>query len=158
MTLGAIIWSFTLHDQSLSHYDPSQNTIILHTSMLKSKEDPNQYPSTSPVDLIDEKFVEDRLLHEMIHQAIYQFYSQNGEHNSEKWAEEVNRIAPLLGFKTDLTVKPGKCRILGKASWIPWSEYMDSSQLAGFPHSLRDKDFYGKESWDLGLKARFWDV
>lgn len=143
---GGIFWGLTPHGSSLGFYEPWRNAITLHTSLVKPKGD-----AWGQAVLLGEKFAEDVLLHEMIHQSIHQLTDYRGKesHNCAPWCKEVNRLIPMLGLETDLKAEVVKLRRVknsdGKGSTVTRKEkpgVLPRRMLARFPHSLRQKGYY----------------
>jgi hypothetical protein len=104
-------------------------------------------------------YTSDVLLDEMMHQAIWRWLGESGEsegtsgHNNLHWCNEINRIAPLLGFphvkakvvkqrrispeeKAALEARAGKKCKTGLV-WQAEAEYLERDSLARFPYCLR---------------------
>jgi len=100
-----IVWGLTLHGGCVAWAstvsDKSRPPIItLHPSLLggSEKEDPWHIPPN----FLGAALAFDTILHECIHIHItHNLGGQDGptSHNCRRWIRQVNRIAPLLGFK-----------------------------------------------------------
>ena len=149
LKVGPIQWGLTEHGHSLGHYTPSVNKITLHTSLLKPYSNAWNYDG-----LLGERMAEDVILHEMLHQSIYQTIgttrNEKGQcHNYQPWCDEINRLNPMLGL-------PGKATIIkqrrikeegvkgnGKVTWMPSGDgTLTLKQLSTWPHSLRSNGYY----------------
>lgn len=152
-----IIWGLLPHGHALGYFDPNFIRIILHPSLINPK-------GANPWQLgaqLGESFASDVLLHEMIHQAIFQENGESGaedgtsSHNNPLWVDEVNRIAPLLGLPANAAVvkqkrvqvdtridKKGAVKPVTKPRWIPEDGMMTLAELGSWPHTARGEHHY----------------
>ena len=150
---GAIIWGLTPHGHYLGAYSTIDNQITLHTSLVEPKSDSPWNMGS----LLGEKFAEDVILHEMIHQYLRQIkkYSGKESHNCEEWCEEIVRIAKLMGM--EIKAKRIKQKRIGgkrgegegKVTWFVEDGHLNRKEISSFPHSIRPNGFYEKETSDL---------
>jgi hypothetical protein len=139
--VGAIVWEETPQDRSLGYYDRIGNVIVLHKTLMRPV-----YPTTDlkwGLRSLNTRMVSDVLLHEMIHQRIHQTGGWMGEnsHNNERFVDEVNRIAHLLGLK--ITAKVIRSKSL-RDKEIPFmeSECLSLKELYHFPYLSRSRNYY----------------
>lgn len=151
-----ILWGLTPHAHSLAFTRIGDDIplIMLHPSLLGGTE------KTSPWGMkpkwLGPAFALDALIHESIHLSVYNRYggySGSTSHNSIEWINEVNRIAPILGFET-FTAGENKLQRVpiegeygpsGKPKTKPKrvsqttlsGEAVPFELVASFPHSLR---------------------
>lgn len=98
-----ISWSLTPHGACLGYtWTAGPPVIVLHPSLLGGTE--KQNPWGVPPAWLGPSFAFDVLLHEAVHVAVAHClggWRGKGEtsHNNDAWIEEVNRLAPLLGFQ-----------------------------------------------------------
>lgn len=100
-----IIWGLTAHGSCVAWAstarDKSRPPIItLHPSLLRGTEKEN--PWGIPPERLGQSLAFDTLLHECIHVHIeYNLGGSTGStsHNCPRWVRQINRLAPLLGFK-----------------------------------------------------------
>jgi hypothetical protein len=146
LKVGPIEWGLTKHGHALGYYSQQTNKITLHPSLLK----PNS-TAWECGGLLGEKMAEDVILHEMLHQHLYQQFGpvKNMGHNSPFWCDEVNRLNPLLGIDGKATVtkqrrvKEQGAKGNGKVKWMPSGDgVLTRKQLSSYPHSLRPTGFY----------------
>jgi hypothetical protein len=143
LEVGAIIWGLTPHGRTLGFYSPIDNQITLHSSLVEPK-------SESPWDmgsLLGEKFAEDVLLHEMIHQYLRQYKKYTGKesHNCDEWCEEIVRIAKMMG--EEIKAKPIKPqRVDGEVKRFVEDGHLSRMDIKNFPHSIRPNGYYEKET------------
>jgi len=151
---GSIIWGLTPHGHYLGAYSPMDNQITLHTSLVEPKSDSPWNMGS----LLGEKFAEDVLLHEMIHQYLRQIKNYTGKesHNCEEWCEGIVRISKLMGIEIKAKPvrqkrirQPGQKTGAGKVQWVVEEGHMNRKEIASFPHSIRPTGFYEKETSDL---------
>jgi hypothetical protein len=91
---GCVAWASTARDKS------RPPIITLHPSLLRGREREN--PWEIPPDWLGASLAFDTLLHECIHVHIdYNLGGHDGRssHDCKRWVRQVNRLAPLLGFK-----------------------------------------------------------
>ncbi len=141
---GAIIWGSTLHDKSLGYFHLVENLIYLHKNLMRPV-----YPTNDlkwGIHHLKKKVASDVLLHEMIHQRIRQTGRWVGEtsHNNERFVEEVNRIAKLLGMNIKARFIKQKT-IKGKAIWYEETGCLTFKELSEFPYSSRTYNYYYKQ-------------
>lgn len=138
---GEIVWKSTPDDRSLGYFSASENLICLHTCLMRPR-----YPTSSlkwKFRNFNRRKAGDVLLHEMIHQRIHQTGGWAGEtsHNNQRFVEEVNRIAKLLGMDIRAQViEPGTDT--DKRSRPDDPECLTLNQLIHFPYSVRDAQYY----------------
>ncbi len=160
---GGIFWGLTAHGQSLSSYESWRNAITLHKALVEPASN-----AWGRGKLLGKKFAADVLLHEMIHQALFQQGKVCPQsHNCEAWCDEINRLIPLMGIETSLIARPvkqrrikvesvgvdGKLTTKSKVTWEPRPGFMPRSMIANFPHSLRSHSYYEKSVVQLGKKS-----
>jgi len=138
---AGVIWSLTPHGHALGYCEMRRDgAITLHKSLIESDGNPWHMGAW-----LGAALAADVLLHEMIHQAIFQRLGHNGEgissHNNEHWVSEINRIAPLLGLPANAAVIRQK-RVDGKVTWYTPDGHMTRAQLATWPHSARPDGYY----------------
>ena len=138
---GPIIWGSSLQDKSLGYYSVTENLIYLHKNLMRPI-----YPSNDlkwGIINLNKKLASDVLLHEMIHQMIYQTGGWEGRdsHNNNRFVEEVNRIAKLLGLDVKAKVIK-KRKSQEKANWLPELRYLTVKDLFHFPYSSRPDEYY----------------
>lgn len=133
-TPGAIDWVSANHNGSLGCYASAENRIFLFKGLVRPR-----YPTSMAewcLENLNKRLASDVLLHEMIHQNIYQTGGWEGEtsHNNERFVGEVNRIAKLLNLKVtakviesnktdDKTARPAEpgCLTLAEICYFPYS-------------------------------------
>lgn len=151
------------HGKALGNFthknEAGYSLITLHKSLLDPQGDAWQI-----LPLLGQRFASDVLLHEMIHQAVYQQYGHDGSslekffgsssHNNPAWCDEVNRLAPMLGlsFKAQV-VKRQRVENpdTGKKTKLAWQVsdgYLERAELATFPHCVTAETYYMNESDD----------
>jgi hypothetical protein len=138
---GAIVWKETPQDRSLGYYDRSGNLVVLHKTLMRPV-----YPTPSfkwQLRRLNSRMVSDVLLHEMIHQRIHQTGGWMGEnsHNNERFVNEVNRIAHLLGLNIQAKVILSTT-IQDKNIPPAASEYLSLKELYHFPYLSRSRNYY----------------
>jgi len=138
---GEIIWGSTPNDRSLGYYSATENLICLHKSLMRPIYPTNDFKWRFRH--FNKRKAGDVLLHEMIHQRIHQTGGWVGEtsHNNERFVEEVNRIAKLLGMDIKARViepRTGQ----GKTSCPVEPECLTLGQLINFPYSSRSCNYY----------------
>ena len=135
---------------SSSHGNRSPN-IVIHPSVFGGTGKPN--PWGLEPEWLGKCFAFDILLHECIHASVHYRlggYAGTGtsSHNNPKWISEVNRIAPLLGFKKldagmsklQRVPVPGEFTKRGKPVTVPKRVSQGNvpfKAITGFPESLR---------------------
>lgn len=137
--VGPIIWGITPYGKSLGSYNPVKNIITLHTSLVQPSQD-----APWNIKKVGEQFARGVLLHEMMHQRIYQFFGTTGEkdsHNNQYWVDEVNRILQILGIKDIGAIKVTQKRVNGRPSrdWVIDAGYLSYKELGQFPHCITDR-------------------
>ncbi len=142
---GVIVWKKTPQDRSLGYYDRIENLIVLHKTLMRPV-----YPTTGlkwELRRINTRMASDVLLHEMIHQRIHQTGGWTGEnsHNNERFVNEVNRIATLLGL--NITARVIRSKSL-RDKKIPHteSEYLSFKELCHFPYLSRYRSYYYEQN------------
>jgi hypothetical protein len=132
--------------------------ISIHQSLLDPSGDAWQI-----LPLLGERFASDVLLHEMVHQAIYERYGHDGSeldkfsgassHNNPAWCAEIVRLASMIGLGSIKAQPVRRTRLdnaqtgkKGKPSWQPAPGYLDREQLSSFPHCLTNEAYYRNES------------
>lgn len=154
LEVGPIFWGLTPYGNCIGNHAGWRNTITLHQCLI-------EWSITWQGGLSGrERIASDVLLHEMIHQSVYQRLGHSGcpendgkrnacsSHNNEHWAAEVNRIAPLLGLPATAAqvrqkrVKPDGEPGKGKVTWYTPAGMMTRAELSSWPHSMRAKDYY----------------
>jgi hypothetical protein len=141
---GPIVWGLTAYGHYLGSYSlGGRNTITLHTSLIS--------PSTSApwkISYLGKRFASDVLLHEMMHQHLYQKkpngYADETDHNNEAWCSEVNRIGELLGLDMPKAKVVKQKRVKGKVVWYVEPGCMSRKDCASFPHPQRPRGYYEK--------------
>jgi len=144
-SVGPILWGLTPDNRSMGYYTRTENLIYLHTTLVRPK-----YPKlTLRLDIsnLNRKLASDVLLHEMIHQRIHQTGGWVGDtsHNNERFVEEVNRIAKLLGLNIVAKVIESKT-VEGKLRRYAEPGCLTYKELYEFPYSSRPDAFYHRES------------
>jgi hypothetical protein len=134
---GPIIWGLTPHGFALGLYSPGKNQITLHQSLTKETE-------SCPwgITCLGKEFARHVLLHEMMHQRIDMLYGKirNGEkgpsHNCQHWADEINRIAPLLGLHhvKAQVVKQRRVNKGENGKFTPDPGFITRREMGSFPH------------------------
>jgi hypothetical protein len=148
LEVGPIEWGLTEWGGCLGYFTPEVNKITLHKSLLDPCSRAWGYRG-----LLGERMTEDVMLHEMLHQKIFQELGycadKFGCHNFEPWCDEINRLNPLLGLEGKATVsrqrriKEPEKKGNGKVKWMPTGDgTMTLKQLATWPHSLRPEGYY----------------
>lgn len=100
VVLKTVQWGITPYGGSLGFYNPAFDTIMLHQSIIKS----SSAISNDPWGLghiIGKRLAYDVLLHEMIHQFLFQqgaYAPDDDAHNCQAWCDELNRIGRILGL------------------------------------------------------------
>jgi tagatose-1,6-bisphosphate aldolase non-catalytic subunit AgaZ/GatZ len=92
---------------------------------------------------LKKKVASDVLLHEMIHQRVSQTGGWVGgtSHNNERFVEEVNRIAKLLGM--DIKARVFKQKTMGgNLIWHEEPGCLTLKKLFDFPYSSRTYNYY----------------
>jgi hypothetical protein len=148
---GAIIWGSTPQDKSLGYYLVAKNLIYLHKTLMRPV-----YPTNElkwGIRHLNKRAASDVLLHEMIHQKIHQTGGWVGEtsHNNERFVEEANRIAKLLGMDIKARVIKQKT-IGGKLIWYVEPGCLTLKELSDFPYSSRTYNYYYGRHWRLHKK------
>lgn len=149
LKVGPIEWGLTEHGRSLGRYTAVVNKITLHTSLLKPHSSAWNYTG-----LLGERMAEDVILHEMLHQSIFQKLRTTRDekgrcHNYQPWCDEINRLNPLLGLPGIATIskqrriKEKGIKGNGKAKWMPSGDgTLTLKELSSWPHSLRPEGYY----------------
>jgi hypothetical protein len=138
---GPIIWGSTPKGKSLGYYHVSENLIYLHKNLMRPV-----YPTTAfnwGIRHLNKRVASDVLLHEMIHQRVNQTGGWVGEtsHNNERFVEEVNRIAGVLGMDIKARViKQTTTR--NKPTWNIEPGCLTLKELSDFPYSSRTYNYY----------------
>lgn len=95
----------TPHGRTLGYYTPAYNTITIHWSLIGASGRNKAFPFRGkqyPFGLKPSKdLASDVLLHEMIHQYLFQtgqYKANDNGHMCDAWVNELNRIAPLIGL------------------------------------------------------------
>ncbi len=141
---GAIIWGSTLHVKSLGYYHVTENLIYLNKNLLRPV-----YPTNDlkwGIRHLNKRVASDVLLHEMIHQRVRQTGGWVGgtSHNNERFVEEVNRIAKLLGMNIKARIIKQKT-IQDKLIWYVEPGCLTLKELSDFPYSSRNYNYYYKK-------------
>jgi hypothetical protein len=143
LTVGAITFGLIPHGHAWGLYHPVFNKITLHHSLIEPK---SENPWDKDRRIFNFKFAKDVLLHEMIHQHLYQHhgseYKKQDSHNGELWCNEVNRLSAELGLncKPAAPVKPR--RIDGKVTRKELDGHLTRKQIATWPHSVKPNSAY----------------
>lgn len=98
LSLKGVQWGITPYSNSLGFYNPRLDSITLHQSLLEASSNGTGNPWGLGRKM-GKSLSSDVLLHEMIHQWLYQqnYYKSNDDmHNSKPWCDELNRISQLL--------------------------------------------------------------
>ncbi len=138
---GPIIWGSTPQGKSLGYYHVSENLIYLHKNLMRPI-----YPTPSfdwGIRHLNKRVASDVLLHEMIHQRVNQTGGWVGEtsHNNERFVEEVNRIAGVLGMDIKARViKRTTTRNKPTCNIEPGC--LTLKELSDFPYSSRTYSYY----------------
>jgi hypothetical protein len=138
---GEIIWGATFEGGSLGYYAVAENLIYLHKTLLRPR-----YPTNDlnwGIRHLNKKVASDVLLHEMIHQKIHQTGGWEGEtsHNNERFVEEVNRIAGILGLGVKAKVVKRNV-VMDKTTWRAEPGCLSLNELSNFPYSSRPYNYY----------------
>lgn len=151
------------HALGLYHGDDGYPRITIHQSLLDPKQAGKKGDTWLMVNLLGKRFASDVLLHEMVHQAIYERYGHNGielekfsgvsSHNNPAWCDEIMRLAPMLGLGTIQAQPIKRTRAdnaatgkKGKPTWQPLPGYLDRDTIARFPHTLTNEAYYRNET------------
>lgn len=138
-------WGLTKYAHRLGFADGLNRKIVLHTSLINPRS-----KAWGQRGLLGERFAADVLLHEMIHQYIFQTERSVGEpHNCQMWCDELNRLIPLLGFTGKATVskqrrvkEPGT-KGSGRVTWLPSGDgTMIRKELSTWPYTSRPEEYY----------------
>jgi hypothetical protein len=138
---GPIVWGSTPQDRSLGYYRVSENLIYLHKNLMRPV-----YPTAAfnwGIRHLNKRVASDVLLHEMIHQKVNQTGGWVGQtsHNNERFVEEVNRIAGVLGMDIKARViKQTTTR--NSPTWNIEPGYLTLEKLSDFPYSSRTYSYY----------------
>jgi hypothetical protein len=140
-TPGPIYWILKPQNKSLGCYFFSKNIIYLYKGLVRPV-----YPTSMPkwcLDNLNKRLASDVLLHEMIHQTIHQTGGWTGEssHNNERFLDEVNRIAKLLGLQATAKVIKSKM-IDGKSTRYVEPGCLNLEEISDFPYATRSYDYY----------------
>lgn len=141
--VGGIVWGSALKGESMGYYYATENLIYLHKHLMRPV-----YPTSGikwEIRHFNKKIASDVLLHEMIHQAIHQTGGWVGEtsHNNERYVQEVDRIAKLLGM--DVRAKVIKQKMIqDKATWHVEPGCLTLKELYEFPYLSRPYNYYYK--------------
>ncbi|MFH2219911.1 MAG: hypothetical protein ABII68_09670 [Pseudomonadota bacterium] len=138
---GPIFWGKTPDDRSIGYYSWKENLIFLHKTLVRPP-----YPTPFPkwdICNLNKKFAGDVLLHEMIHQMIYQTGGWKGDtsHNNERFVGEINRIAGLLALDVSAKVIRQK-KIDGRLKWQVEPGCLSYKEMSEFPYSSRPEGYY----------------
>lgn len=141
---GAIIWGKTPQGKSLGYYHVSENLIYLDKNLMRPFYPTNDFKWG--IRHLNKRIAGDVLLHEMIHQRVNQTGGWVGEtsHNNERFVDEVNRIAKLLGMDIKAKVIKQK-RTPDKPIWHVEPGYLTLKELSDFPYSSRSYNYYYKQ-------------
>jgi hypothetical protein len=138
---GPMLWGLTPHGRSLGSFSANRNAITLHKSLVE--------PSTDApwaISYLGKKYASDVILHEMIHQHIHQMSLPTkgySSHDNKSWCDQLNRLAPMLGFKNMPRAEVIKQkRVGGKVQWYVPPGCMTRKELASFPHSQRSSEYF----------------
>jgi hypothetical protein len=136
-----IQWGLTPHGHSLGYFSPDLVRITLHTSLVVPRSD-----AWHMRDLLGPKIASDVLLHEMIHQYVYQVNGHDGGgtscHNNDCWAAEVNRIAAILGLPSNARMVKQRRVDGSKPRWLPVDGCMSLTELSRWPYLSRPDGYY----------------
>ena len=138
---GAIIWGKTPQGKRMGYYHVAKNLIYLDKNLMRPI-----YPTNNlkwGIRHLNKRVASDVLLHEMIHQRVNQTGGWVGEtsHNNERFVEEVNRIARLLGMDIKAKVIEQR-RTWDKPVWNVEPGYLTLRELSDFPYSSRTYNYY----------------
>lgn len=149
LTPGGIIWALTPRGHAMGYYHPKSNRITLHPSTLHPKRAGYMDETWMKSELMGKKYASDLLLHEMIHQSLYQLRGWTGpkvlsesSHNNKFWCEEIVRIAPKIGLKPILAQPIKQRRVDGIRTRDPKPGHLSRDELSCFPHCLRYDEYY----------------
>jgi len=138
LTPGPILWGLTPHGHLLGSYAHGRNAITLHTALINPRSD-----AWCILDLLGERYAADVLLHEMIHQDLYQA-GENTKHNEEPWCNSILRITLLLGLPP-IKAKPiRQKRVGGKVTWFTEPGHLTRREIASWPQKRRPNFFNGR--------------
>ena len=91
-----------------SSSDERPPRIAIHPTLFGIREDGKKVPWGVPPRWLGRKFTFDALVHECMHASVHYRlggYVGPSSHNNDAWISEVNRLAPLLGFRN---IKAGR--------------------------------------------------
>jgi len=148
LKVGPIVWGLTVHGTAVGYYTEEINKITLHPSILKPFSRAWRCEG-----LLGEKMAEDILLHEMVHQNIFQVFNltrfEHGQcHNFGPWCDEINRLNPMMELQGKATMSTKRRVKVGengsrKVIWIPQDDgTLTKKQLCSWPNSLRPIGYY----------------
>lgn len=138
-----ILFGLTPHGGCLGHYSHGKS-ITLHTSLLRRDSDAWQLTG-----LLGERYASDVLLHEMVHQRLWEIGYRGAEsHECAEWCDEITRISPLIGLDCKAKLIKRK-RVDGRQLRIPDAGYMTQAQISTWPHSMRPRNYYEEATADL---------
>ncbi|MBL7179585.1 MAG: hypothetical protein ABIK98_15630 [Pseudomonadota bacterium] len=140
-TPGAIDWVPADHNGSLGCYSSGENRIFLFKGLARPR-----YPTNMPkwcLENLNKRLASDVLLHEMIHQHIYQTGGWEGEtsHNNERFVGEINRIAKLLELNVTAKVITPKM-VDDKLFRQVAPGCLTLNEICYFPYSTRPYEYY----------------
>lgn len=153
LEVGAINFGITPHGVKLGAYTQEFNKIILHKSLiLPSSENPWDIGK-----LLGRNYCSDVLLHQMIHQKIYQTYpmseiieaekgSRASAHNNNLWVSEIIRLSGLMGILIKAEAIKQKW-INEKIKDFVKPGHLTLKKISEFPHSVRKKSYYKDTNW-----------
>lgn len=139
---GPIEWGVPPAGHRLGFFDSTRNAIILSDKLVK--EGPDGWQDGT---LYGERLTADVILHEMLHQAIYQLdFTEYIEvdHNTQIWCDYVSRISNHK-LKISLKAKPLPVTYKedGEAVYgAPADGYASFSVIARWPYSIRPSGYY----------------
>lgn len=146
-----LIWGLTPHGHALGFYDPEFKRIVLHTSLLNPSGD-----AWGIARILGQRFAGDVLLHEMMHQHIHQRDGGHPHgHNHPQWADEINRVARLVGLPDNAQpikqkrVKVEGAKGKGKVMWVAEPDMMTWREMASWPQSTRPHGYYESDALPL---------
>jgi hypothetical protein len=154
LRVGPIAWGLTEWGGFYGCYSVDVNKITLHSSLIK----PYSH-AWNKRGLLGERFTEDVILHEMLHQKIQQELGycdgKFGCHNFQPWCDEINRLNPILGLEGTATMckqrrvrEEGQTR--GKVRWMPTGDgTLSLRELSSWPHTIRPEGYYEKSCREM---------
>jgi hypothetical protein len=154
LAYGWILWGLTPHGHRLGETQLVNGTgrITLHPSLVAPS---SSHPWNRAARLWNTRTASDVLLHEMIHQALYQ-RGDDSEHNGRPWCDEIERLSPIVLGRTVKAepVNPRRITLPDRTSKVvrrARKGFLSRDAIAHWPHSLRPKRYsHGGEHLHVG--------